>query len=95
LTPRNLIGQSADVSVETVSVDAAGEILGCRRTRVFELLAAGVLERAPRFGRAIRIFRASVDKALLGASADGGRKRKRRSALPEACSLDDFRHLIR
>lgn len=39
-------------------------MLGCKRRRVFQLLANGTLERAPRFGRAIRIYKASVERAL-------------------------------
>lgn len=50
--------------VEVVSVEAVCEILGCKRRRVFQLLADGTLERAPKFGRSLRIYRASVDRAL-------------------------------
>lgn len=50
--------------IETLSVEAVCERLGCSRRRVFQLLADGTLERAPRFGRSLRIFGASVDRAL-------------------------------
>jgi excisionase family DNA binding protein len=82
--------------VQTMSVDEVGEVLGCGRSRVFELLKAGVLERAPRFGRRLRVLRASVDRALTSPreSAKTARRR-RRVAVPETCTLDDFRHLIR
>jgi hypothetical protein len=82
------------VAVETVSWEQAGEILGCKRSRVFELLASGDLERAPRIGKEIRIFRASVDRVLLNGLGGDAPKRKRRTALPESCDLDDFRHLV-
>lgn len=50
--------------MNVLSVDAAADRLGCSRRRVFELLAAGTLERAPRYGRQVRIYEASVDRAL-------------------------------
>lgn len=62
------------MNVEVVSVEQVAEILGCKRRRVFQLLADGTLERAPRFGRSLRIYRASVDRALTPTPA------KRRAA---------------
>lgn len=50
--------------VETLSVEQVGERLGCSRRRVFQLIADGTLEKAPRYGRSIRILAASVDRAL-------------------------------
>ena len=47
-----------------MSIEAVCEVLGCGRSRVFELLADGTLARAPRFGRRLRIYRASVERAL-------------------------------
>lgn len=58
-----------------VSVDRAAEILGCSRRRVFELLADGVLERAPRLGRRLRIYTESVLRAVARPEP---RTRKRR-----------------
>jgi excisionase family DNA binding protein len=49
----------------TMSIDEVGEMLGCKRTRVFQLLKDGTLDRAPRFGRDLRILRASVERALV------------------------------
>lgn len=46
------------------SVDQAAELLGCSRRRVFQLLADGTLERAPRYGRQIRIQADTVLQAL-------------------------------
>ncbi len=48
-----------------VSVEQACNALGCKRSKVFELLSIGTLERAPRYGREIRIYTASVERALL------------------------------
>jgi excisionase family DNA binding protein len=59
----------------TYSVEEAGNVLGCKRRRVFQLLADGTLERAPRYGREIRIFASSVERALRPV-AENGRKRR-------------------
>ena len=66
----------------TLSIEQTCEILGCGRTKVFELLALGTLERAPRYGRGLRIFEASVRAALVRPPAPE-RKRRRRRAVPE------------
>ncbi len=60
-----------------MSVEQVGELLGCSRSRVFQLLNDGTLERAPRYGRGLRIFRASVERALQPKPRKG---RKRRAA---------------
>lgn len=44
---------------DAITVERAGEILGCSRRRVFQLLADGTLERAPRYGRRVRVYLAS------------------------------------
>lgn len=67
--------------IAVLSVEAVAEILGCKRRRVFELLADGTLERAPRFGRALRVFAASVDRALTPTPA------KRRAARRSGATL--------
>lgn len=66
-------------AIEVVSVDWACETLGCSRAQVFRLLKAGKLERAPRFGRRLRIYRASVD-ALLRPQVESRRQSRRRRA---------------
>lgn len=79
------------MAIETVTREEAQRILGCSRSKVFELLRAGVLEAAPRFGRSLVIFRASVDAALLG-EATGGQRRRRRARVTgvERSSLDEI-----
>ena len=62
------------MSIEVLSIEAVCEILGCKRRRVFQLLNDGTLERAPRFGRSLRIYKASVERALTPTPA------KRRAA---------------
>ncbi len=48
-----------------VSIQDAREMLGCSRTRIFELLKDGKLKPAPSFGRPRRITLDSV-RVLLG-----------------------------
>lgn len=60
-------------------------MLGCKRRRVFQLLANGTLERAPRFGRAIRIYRASVERALTWPAV---KRRAPRTHAPASFSLE-------
>lgn len=74
------------MTVEVLSVEQAAEILGCKRRRVFQLLADGTLERAPRFGRSLRIYRASVDRALAPTPA---RRRAARRPSPAGFELGD------
>ncbi len=63
-----------------VGVDEAAQLLGCSRRRVFQLLADGTLDRAPRYGRALRIDRESVERALQEPAPKPGRKRRTPSA---------------
>jgi excisionase family DNA binding protein len=70
-----------------LSVAQACELLGCGKTRLFELLADGTLERAPRFGRALRIYRASVERALL--PQEKAQAAKKRRAPASSWNLED------
>lgn len=69
----------------TLTVEQVGLILGCRRRRVFQLLAEGILERAPRYGRALRILTTSVERALR--PPEPKKRGARRAALSEAPPL--------
>ena len=62
---------------DVLSVEQVAEILGCKRRRVFQLLADGTLEKAPRFGRSIRVFADSVARAQNPTPA--ARRQARRS----------------
>ena len=75
------------VSVEVVSVEQVAERLGCSRRRVFQLLADGTLDRAPRFGRSVRIYVASVDRALTPTPTARRQARRSRAGF----SLADLR----
>lgn len=61
-----------------VSVDEACQMLGCKRRRLFQLLADGTIERAPRYGREIRIYRDSVERALARPAKSTGHRSKRK-----------------
>ncbi len=77
--------------METVSLEEACVELGCKRRQIFKLLKAGVLESAPRLGRKLRIFRASIVAAQHPHATRG---RKRRTPRVEKCTREDFRDLI-
>lgn len=70
--------------VEVLSVDEAGLRLGCKKRRVFQLLADGTLERAPRYGREVRVYAASVDRALAPTAPQKRRARRLGRVLPPA-----------
>lgn len=46
-----------------MTIEQVCDRLGCKRSQVFKLLREGVIERAPRFGKQIRIYTDSVDRA--------------------------------
>jgi excisionase family DNA binding protein len=71
-----------------LSVMQAAEMLGCKRSRVFQLLADGTLERAPRYGREIRIYEESVKRALQPKPVA---RRKQRAPSPAGFELSDLR----
>jgi hypothetical protein len=71
----------------TMSLEQTCEALGCKRSRVFELLSDGILERAPRYGRGLRVFTASVERALRPPPVKG---RKRRVSSPAGFELKDI-----
>jgi hypothetical protein len=49
-----------------VSIDTARALLGCGRSRVFELLRSGALRRAPKMGKAAMVSAASLEALLEG-----------------------------
>lgn len=79
--------------IETMSIEAVCERLGCKRRRVFQLLADGTLERAPRFGRSLRIYAASVDRALAPPEPKKGRKK--RASAGERWDKSELAHRVR
>lgn len=65
---------------ESVSIDEAATSLGCSRTRVFELLRDGTLQRARRIGRHQMILASSVEAARREPSAKPVSTPRRRPA---------------
>lgn len=55
---------SAETAGLTCTVDEAGELLGCRTTKVYELLRQGRLIPAEKFGRKRMVLRSSVEALL-------------------------------
>ena len=61
------ISRAAPVqSRRAVSIDAAQELLGCGRTRIYELLRNGALRRAPKVGKSAMIRVDSLEAFLEG-----------------------------
>lgn len=82
---------------EAVPVEAAGELLGCKRTQVFALLATGKLVPAPRQGRRRMVTRASVD-ALLKVIAEAAKAPRQRKPVAERNAAgwgDEIRRLAK
>ena len=76
---------SNTVSVEatrarTVSIEAAQAILGCGRTRIFELLKNGALRRGPKVGKAAMICAKSLEALLERVDREPPPRLKRRPA---------------
>lgn len=59
-----------------LSIEQVCEALGCKRWTVFKLLREGRLERAPRYGKQIRIYRDSVEAALARPPKPGRKPRR-------------------
>jgi excisionase family DNA binding protein len=79
--------------VDTVTVEAAAELLGCSRRQVFNLLADGKLKRAARAGRTLKILRDSIDRFQLGETTGGRRRRRSNTIVLERVNAADFADL--
>lgn len=73
-----------------LSLDEVMQLLGCGRSKVFELLAQGVLEQAPRYGRNVRIYRDSVERALARPTKKGRKPRAPRPSPGLDFTLEDI-----
>jgi hypothetical protein len=62
----------------TVTIDRAAELLYCSRARAWQLLAQGVITRAPRYGRRTVVTTESVHAAALGVTEAPPTPRPRR-----------------
>lgn len=84
---RDIAAMHADIRARrplgsVMSLEDVCQLLGCKRSRVFELLRAGKLERAPRMGRLLRITAASVERLLLTPAPAPVRQRRKRPPPP-------------
>lgn len=73
-----------------MSVDETARVLGCSRRHVFNLLNDGTLERAPRYGRSLRVYSESVRQALTRPEPKGRKSRARRPTGPERINPADI-----
>ncbi|WP_434300627.1 hypothetical protein [Corallococcus exiguus] len=64
-------------NASAVTLDRASEMLGCKRSQVFNLLAQGRLERAPKVGRSAMITVASIETLLAEGVPRKGNTRAR------------------
>jgi hypothetical protein len=71
-------------SRRAVSISAAQSILGCGRSRVYELLRSGALRRAPKVGRQVMISSTSLEALLDNVYRDPTPKLKRRASQGDA-----------
>ncbi len=63
-----------------VSIEAAQAILGCGRTRIFELLKSGALRRGPKVGKVAMICAKSLEALLERVDREPAPGLKRRPA---------------
>lgn len=70
-------------SVQTVTFEEAQEILGCSRSRVFELVKEGRLKTATKVGKQRRILLESIQQLQAGGVRVGARPPKPKP-VPEA-----------
>ncbi|WP_147468227.1 hypothetical protein [Corallococcus interemptor] len=75
---RALRAQSATLNALAMPLDRAAEMLGCKRSQVFNLLAHGRLDRAPKVGRSAMITVASIEALLSEGFLRKGNTRARR-----------------
>jgi hypothetical protein len=80
-------GCSADPTVKfrqifaaVYTIEAAQAMLGCGRSRIFELLKSGALRRAPKLGKVAMIHLPSLEALMDGIDREPAPKLKRRPA---------------
>ena len=65
-------------AARAVSIDTARALLGCGRSRIFELLRSGTLRRAPKMGKVAMVSAASLEALLEGLHREPVPKLKRK-----------------
>lgn len=84
---RKLKSVTIQPGATAITVEQAAARLGCSRSRVFELLKVGRIQRAPGPGRKTLVTIVSIDAALAPALS---KRRERRSESPVTFDVDDF-----
>lgn len=84
-------------AARAVSIEAAQAMLGCGRSRIFELLKSGALRRAPKLGKVAMIYLPSLQALMDGIDRKPAPKLKRRPAQRNAGrgERDEILKLIR
>lgn len=84
-------------AARAISIEAAQAMLGCGRSRIFELLRSGALRRAPRLGKVAMIYLPSLEALMAGIDREPAPKLKRRPAQRNAGrgEKDEILKLIR
>ena len=78
---QNRIASAAPVqAARSISIDAAQALLGCGRSRIFELLRSGALRRAPKVGKVAMITLDSIEALQECFAREPAPKRKRQPA---------------
>jgi hypothetical protein len=68
---RSMLGDAVGVPIKL-----AAEVLGCKESKIFELLSKGALQRVPRLGKETLISLASLKDLLAGGPSKKGRRKK-------------------
>ncbi|WNG33380.1 hypothetical protein F0U61_06915 [Archangium violaceum] len=67
-------------AARAISIEAAQAMLGCGRSRIFELLKSGALRRAPKLGKVAMIYLPSLEALIDGIDREPAPKLKRHTA---------------
>lgn len=68
---RSMLGDAVGVPITR-----AAEVLGCKESKIYELLSKGLLKRAPKHGKETLISLASLKELLTAGSPKKGRRKK-------------------
>jgi excisionase family DNA binding protein len=92
---RELRAQIAQVQSSALTVEQAGEMLGCGRRKVFELLKAKKLQRAPSLGRKTLVTRASVEQIQASRTPQQRQRQQKMDLARELADLEQQRRARR
>jgi len=78
-----------------LTVEQAAEQLLCSRSRVFELLATGVLKRGPKFGKKTCVTAKSVEQAIREHGEDSPPPKRRPSRARAATEFRTKKEMLK